>query len=145
VTLLVLHLAGAAGMTGIGWFVQAVHYPLFGYAAGPRWPEFHAEHSRRTARVVGLPWALQGVTALALLAVRPAGVPLGLIVAAVLLAGTTVLATVVFALPAHGRLATAHSDAVERRLLRTGWLRTWAWTAATVVAVVMLLVAGPGA
>ncbi|MBM3693288.1 MAG: DUF1772 domain-containing protein [Actinobacteria bacterium] len=144
-TLLVLHLAGAAGMTGIGWFVQAVHYPLFGYAAGPRWPEFHAEHSRRTARVVGLPWALQGVTALALLAVRPVGVPLGLIVAAVLLAGTTVLATVAFALPAHGRLATAHSDAVERRLLRTGWLRTWAWTAATVVAVVMLLVAGPGA
>lgn len=144
-TLLALHLAGVAWMTGIGWFVQAVHYPLFGYAVGPRWTEFHAEHSRRTALVVGLPWALQGVTVLALLAVRPAGVPVGLIVVAVLLAGTTVLATVAFALPAHGRLATGHSDAVQRRLLRTGWLRTLAWTAGTGVAVAMLLVAGPGA
>ena len=137
--LLVAHAFGASCMTGVGWFVQVVHYPLFGSVDREQWTGFHAEHSRRTALVVSVPWAIQGFTALALLVVRPDGVSTALIGAAVLLAGATVVATVVLALPAHGRLATGYDDTTATRLVRTNWVRTVAWTLAAVVAAAMLV------
>lgn len=137
--ILVLHAFGASFMAGIGWFVQAVHYPLFGAVADDRWTAFHDQHSRRTAWVVGVPWAIQGFTALALLGARPDGVALTLIGLAVLLAGVTVVATVGLALPAHGRLSTGYATEVHRRLVRTNWVRTIAWTGAAVVAAAMLV------
>lgn len=137
-TLLVVHAFGASCMTGIGWFVQSVHYPLFGYADPERWGEFHAEHSRRTARVVCVPWAAQGFTALALI-LEPGDVNEVLIGLAVVLAGISVVATVGFALPAHRALAIRYSPQVERHLVRTSWIRTVAWTAGAVVAGAMLL------
>lgn len=137
--LLVLHALGASFMTGLGWFVQAVHYPLFGFADPDRWDRYHAEHSRRTAGVVTVPWAIQGFTALALVGVRPTGVSIVLIVIAVLLAGVTVVATVAFALPAHASLARAFDSDAHRHLVRTNWIRTVAWTLAAVVAATMIV------
>jgi hypothetical protein len=102
---LAAHVVGVSFMCGLGWFVQVVHYPLFTFASGPRWTEFHAEHSRRTGWVVGVPWALQGFGALALLVWRPADLGLGLVLLAAALAGITVAATILGALPAHARPA----------------------------------------
>ncbi|MFM8303256.1 MAG: hypothetical protein ACKOA9_02995 [Actinomycetota bacterium] len=137
--LLVLHAFGASFMAGLGWFVQIVHYPLFAFVDRDQWDEYHSEHSRRTAGVVAVPWAIQGFTALALVAARPAGVSVVLIGIAVVLAGVTVAATVAFALPAHASLARAFDPDVHRRLVRTNWVRTVAWTSAVMVAAVMLV------
>lgn len=137
--LLVVNAASAWCMTGIGWFVQSVHYPLFPYARGEDWTEFHAAHSRRTALVVGIPWAAQGCSALAILVAQPAGVSWWLPWVAVGLAGISVAGTLAFALPAHSQLAFDFSEAPHRRLLRTGWIRTLAWTGAGVVGSVMVI------
>lgn len=137
--LLVLHAFGASCMAGIGWFVQTVHYPLFGYADAQRWTDFHAQHSRRTAWVVSVPWAIQGFSALALLVARPEGVSMPLIVVAVVLAGVTVVSTVALALPAHARLADGRDDDVIAQLVRRNWVRTIAWTAAAAVAAAMIV------
>lgn len=137
--LLAVHVVGTAFMCGLGWIVQAVHYPLFDRVDRTGWTEFHRDHSRRIGFVVGLPWAMQGIGAIGLLVRRPEGVGPGLVIAAVVLAGVTVLATVVFALPAHERLSTGFSDDVHRRLVVTNWVRTVAWTAGAVVAMVMVI------
>ena len=136
---LAVHVVGVSFMCGLGWFVHVVHYPLFTFATGPRWTEFHAEHSRRTGWVVGVPWAMQGLGAFALLVWRPAGVAIGLVLVAVLLAGITVVATVLVALPAHARLAQGFEATVHRRLLLGDRVRTLAWTAGTLVALVMVV------
>lgn len=142
---LAVHVVGVSFMCGLGWFVQVVHYPLFTFATGSRWTDFHAEHSRRTGWVVGVPWAMQGFGAFALLVWRPEGVSLALVVAAVVLAGVTVVATIAVALPAHARLATGFEAEVHRRLLLGDRVRAVAWTVGTVVAMVMIVQAVPSA
>jgi hypothetical protein len=136
---LAAHVVGVSFMCGLGWFVQVVHYPLFTFASGPRWTEFHAEHSRRTGWVVGVPWALQGFGALALLVWRPADLGLGLVLLAAALAGITVAATILGALPAHARLAEGFDAAVHRRLLLGDRVRVAAWTAGVLVAMGMVV------
>ena len=42
----------ALSMTGVIWFVQIVHYPLFASVGGDRWTTYHAGHTRRTGWVV---------------------------------------------------------------------------------------------
>lgn len=136
---LAAHVVGVSFMCGLGWFVQVVHYPLFTFATGPRWTEFHAAHSQRTGWVVGAPWALQGFGALALVVQRPSDLGIGLVLLAVVLAGATVVVTVALALPAHARLAEGFDAAVHRRLLLGDRVRVAAWTAGTVVAVLMVV------
>ena len=42
----------ALAMTGLVWFVQVVHYPLFAAVGPDAWPAYHAAHTRRTGWVV---------------------------------------------------------------------------------------------
>ena len=42
--MLTVHLAVTWFMTGVIWFVQLVHYPLFAAAAGPSFAAYHRRH-----------------------------------------------------------------------------------------------------
>lgn len=138
-TLLALHAAAAWCMTGIGWTIHVVHYPLFGFVDPARWEGFHAQHSRRISTVVAIPWAAQGVTTAALLLGRPEGVSWVLVVAIAICAALTVVATLALAVPVHQRLASGPDPVLARRLVTTGWVRTLAWTADAGLATVALL------
>jgi hypothetical protein len=142
VTLLVVHLAAVAYLTGLAWVVQLVVYPGF-RAVGPTpaWPGFHAAHSRSMALAVVLPWATQGATLGALLAARPGGVPLWLVLLAGALGLVTVAVTVLSSVPQHRRLGQYDAVLVDR-LLAGHRLRTAAWTAGTACAAGMVLLAG---
>src|SRR5215207_8578728 len=66
-------LANAAAtlyMSGLIWFVQVVHYPLFAGFGVERWSAYAASHQRLTTLVVGAPMLVELVTA-ALLAFAP--------------------------------------------------------------------------
>jgi hypothetical protein len=139
VTLVALHVAAAWCMTGIGWTIHAVHYPLFGFVDDARWTAFHAEHSRRISSVVAVPWAIEGVTTALLLVRRPDGASLALVAGIAVSAALTVVGTVGLAIPAHQRLAAGPDPALARRLVTTGWLRTLAWTADGILATILLL------
>ena len=137
--LLTAHAVAVAALAGLGWVVQLVVYPAFLIVGPtPAWRAFHDAHSRAMARVVVLPWAVQGVTLGLLLVTRPAGVPLALVLVAAGLGLVTVAVTVVESVPLHTRLA-AYDEALARRLLRTHGLRTAAWTGGAVCAAGMLL------
>jgi uncharacterized membrane protein len=136
---LVCALAATWTMVGVIWFVQVVHYPLLAMVGMDRASEIATEHQRRTGQVVGLPMAIEGVSTLVLLAARPAGVfwfwPW---VAAILLA-VALGCTVLLSVPLHAQMASKPTTETGRRLVRTNWPRTIAWTLRGLVLVIMAL------
>jgi hypothetical protein len=140
--LLAAQAAASVGMCGIAWFVQVVHYPLFGRVGADAHAAYHAEHMRRTTRVVFPPMLVELVCAAVLVAWRPDAVPawaawLGAVLVAVLWASTGLLQ-----IPLHGRLACGPDASALRRLVATSWLRTAGWSARAALALWMLAVAG---
>jgi hypothetical protein len=64
---LVVHLVAVSALAGIGWVVQCVVYPAFALVGASEWAAYHARHTRAITPVVGLPWAAQGISTVALL------------------------------------------------------------------------------
>lgn len=129
---MVLLLANAAAvlfLTGVIWFVQVVHYPLFAAVGAESWTSYHEQHSRRTTWVVAIPMLVDLVSSLALVAVRPDGVGPVLALAGAALAVTTWAATAGLAVPVHRRLGPGWDGGVGRRLVVVNRVRTAAWTA----------------
>ena len=136
---LLVHLVATAVLTGVGWVVQLVVYPGFARVGRGEWAVYHAAHLRGITRVVAVPWAAQGASTVALLVAPPPGQLLFTLVLGLLAAGA-VAATVLGAVPAHGRLSSG-AGAPEREvatLLRANLARTLAWTVATGSAAALL-------
>jgi len=128
-SLLLLNAGATWFMTGLIWFVQVVHYPLFATVGPERFAAYHDAHRRRTTWVVLPVMSLELLTAVALAWYPPAAVPpaaawLGL--ALVLIVWTS---TAVLQVPGHTRLATRYEDTTARALTIGNWVRTAAWSA----------------
>ena len=136
--ILLLNAAAVLSMTGVIWFVQVVHYPLFAAVGPERWDAYHREHSRRTTWVVALPMTVDMVSSLALVAVEPPGVSSWLLAGGAAAAVVTWVATSTLAVPAHRRLGGGWQAAVGRRLTRTNWIRTAAWSVHAVLVLVAI-------
>lgn len=137
---LLAHVASTLFMVGMIWTIQVVHYPLFGLVGTEHFTAYEAAHSTRITTLIALPWAVQGVTTLALLLAPPDGLPRALIWSAAVLAAVPVIVTVLASVPAHTTLGSGFDAAAHARLVGTNWLRTAAWTAHGGVAVAMLAV-----
>jgi hypothetical protein len=138
---LLAQLVSTAILTGIIWTVQLVHYPLMARVGVGAQVAYVRAHAPRMAGVVLVPWTVQGASVGWLLLTRPVPVPTGMLVAAAIAAATTVVVTGVWSVPAHERLNTAWDAEVHRRLVRTNWLRTAAWSLHLALAVWMLTLA----
>ena len=135
---IIAHVAATWTMIGLIWFVQIVHYPLFAWVGDTAAVPYAVEHQRRTAIVVGAPMAVEGVTALWLLADPPADLGrmwpfVGCVLLAVVHASTVFLQA-----PQHAELARARDPRREQRLVRSNWIRTAAWTSRGAAVLVML-------
>lgn len=124
----------ALSMTGVIWFVQIVHYPLFAAVGEAQWRDYHDGHTRRVSYVV-VPLMVGELATAAVLAVRDGS---ALAVAGLVLAAATWVFTFALAVPGHRRLERAFDPATARGLVTTGWARTVAWTAHGVVALALL-------
>jgi len=135
-TLAVLvHAAATLAMTGLIWFVQIVHYPLFARVGPDGFAAYAHQHTRRTGYVVGPLMLMEAATALLLL-VLLRDQPLvwtGLALLA-LIWGSTFLVQV----PHHRRLATGFDRVIHPRLVLTNWVRTVAWTLRAGIALAIL-------
>jgi hypothetical protein len=123
--LLMVNAAATWGMVGVIWFVQLVHYPLFPAYAGDGFRRAMAEHQRRTFRVVFPLMLTEAVTSLVAAVMLP-GWPTWAGLACV---GVWGVSTGLLQVPLHGWLERDGFDpALARRLVRTNWVRTAAWT-----------------
>jgi hypothetical protein len=141
VLLVVANATAALILVGIIWTIQVVHYPLFAQVGGATFAAYSAAHATRITALIALPWAVQGLATLGLIAATPAGVPVWLAWSAAVLAAVPVLVTVAMSVPAHRRLADGFDPVAHARLVATNWLRTLAWSAHAAVAVAILLLA----
>jgi len=132
-SLLIIHLATTLFMTGLIWFVQVVHYPLFD-AVRENYPRFAARHQNRTAYVVIPTMLAEGITGIVLTVHAPTTTHIiGLV-----LIGLIWLGTFTLSVPCHQRLMSGFDAATHRRLVATNWLRTGLWTARSLLLLLTL-------
>ena len=137
-TLLIICAAATWFMAGLGWIVQIVHYPLFGAVGSEGFAEYHRRHSERITPVVLPAMSIELITAGLLLFSRPPGTAIVLVVVGFVLAASTWLATALLAVPRHAELGSGFDALAHRRLVRSSWVRTIAWSAHGVVVAVLL-------
>ena len=141
VTLLITCAAATIFMTGLGFLVQFVAYPLFSEVGSSEFVEYHAGWSARITPVVFVPMSVELLSAAALVVNPPPGSTATVAAIGLALAGVTWLSTVFLQVPAHSRLATGFNADSHRRLVRTSWVRTLAWTGHSLVVCAMLAAA----
>jgi hypothetical protein len=122
------HLAATLFMTGVIWFVQIVHYPLFASVESREFPFYEQRHTTLTSWVVGPPMLIEGATAVLLIWLRPTGVPDWSIWSGLGLLGVCWLSTAFIQVPCHEVLSKVFDPVVHQRLVSTNWLRTAAWS-----------------
>lgn len=124
-SLFYLHLLTTLMMTGLIWFVQVVHYPLFHKVGTKDFVDYEAWHTRRTGWVVAPLMLTELGTGLWLLWAQGflpwTWINLGLL-------GVIWLSTAVIQMPLHLRLGAGYEAALVRKLVRTNWIRTVAWS-----------------
>lgn len=132
--ILIVHAAVTLFMTGLIWFVQIVHYPLFALVGHAGFPEYERWHARRTGWVVAGPMLAELAAAIAIAWCGGGALAwLGLALLAIIW-----LSTGLWQVPAHRRLEAGFDAAAHRRLVRTNWVRTAAWSARGVIALALL-------
>lgn len=135
-TLTILHAVPTLFLTGLIWFVQVVHYPLFAWVGEREFAAWEREHCRRITWVV-LPLMLAEVALAAWLWWQAPPEWRGWCTIGLVLLGIVWASTFLVQVPCHERLARGLDHPTVRRLVRTNWMRTAAWTARGVVAVIL--------
>ncbi|HEY0777996.1 MAG TPA: hypothetical protein VGD56_08525 [Gemmatirosa sp.] len=122
-----VNLGATLALTGVSWFVQLVHYPLFAQVAEPGWSGYAAEQERRLALAVGGPMLLELVTAALLVVAPPVWLPRAMAVALAVLVGVVWLLTWRLERPLRTRLAARFDRFAHRTLVLSHWVRVLAW------------------
>jgi hypothetical protein len=128
VTAVVLQIISTFLLTGLSWYVQLVHYPLFHHVTEVNFSEFHKAHVARTNLMV-LPLLPVELITSAITAID--GFPglthsqwwLGLALVVLIC-----LSTWLIQIPLHEKLANQKNGAVIDQLVLSHWLRTLLWT-----------------
>lgn len=126
---LATHAFSTLCMTGLIWFVQIVHYPMFSLVGAEQFEEYERVHQRLTTWIVAPLMLVELTTTLALIAMRPTGLSSTSLWIGLVLVGIIWLSTAFVQVPAHNELRTGFTDAVHQKLINTNWARTIAWTA----------------
>lgn len=127
-SILLSNLFATLFMTGLIWFVQIVHYPLFADVGREQFSAYEFRHQRLTTWVVAPVMLIELVTTVLLIKqlpaefVRNAWIGLGLVMACWVV-------TAIWSVPTHRKLEGGFDAAAINWLINTNWIRTVAWTA----------------
>jgi uncharacterized membrane protein len=124
-------------MTGLIWFVQIVHYPMFSSVGDDQFVDYEARHQRLTTYVVMPVMLVELATAILLVSMSSPGnrvLPwIGLVLLIIVWLSTWALQV-----PAHNALQAGFSSAEHNKLVTTNWIRTVAWTGRIAVLCAMI-------
>lgn len=140
---LLAHASATWAMTGLIWFVQVVHYPLFARVGDSGFAAYEAAHQTRTTWVVGPLMIVEAATAVWLALARPPGVAPWAVWAGLLLLGLVWASTALLQVPQHAVLARGFRADAYAVLVGTNWIRTAAWTLRAALVVWMLRSSAP--
>lgn len=127
-SVIVLHFSATVFMTGVIWFVQIVHYPLFAKVPVDAYPAYERQHQRLTTFVVAPAMVIELLSG-AWLAHFLSDFRNSLLFAA---SGAVLivvwLSTFFIQVPCHQSLTEKFSQQVHRKLVLSNWVRTIGWT-----------------
>lgn len=138
--LLLVHLGATFFMVGLIWFVQVVHYPLFGAVGLDHFTRYENSHTRLTTWVVAPPMLLEALTGGLLLWFHPDQVANWQPVTGLALLLVVWVSTACIQVPRHNRLSLGYDLAAHQALVWTNWIRTVAWSVRGVLGAWMVLV-----
>lgn len=128
-TLFLVHFGVTWALVGLIWFVQIVHYPLFGYVGTANFPGYEDQHTRRTGWLVGVLMPLEAATGLWLVFSPPGDVDAVWFMFGLVLIAALWLTTLVVHVPLHRTLSKGFVSELGNRLVTTNWIRTSLWSA----------------
>jgi hypothetical protein len=115
-------------MTGLIWFVQIVHYPLFKAVGNEAIQSYAVQHASRTSFVVIIPMLLELASATYLFFYRPEWISWGESVASLTLVILIFASTFFLQVPLHNLIQSSGSQTYITSLVMTNWVRTICWT-----------------
>lgn len=137
--LLLANLIWSAFLTGLIWFVQIVHYPLFRKVPTAHFGTYHAAHTLTTGRVVALPMLLELLIGGWLAMQFFPGHLKWINYAAYACVIIVWAATFLLAIPLHNVLtANGYNEEAISSLVTCNWIRTVGWTVRTVLLAYLL-------
>ena len=125
-------------MVGLIWFVQIVHYPLFGYVGSKEFETFHEHHKILITPVVGFVMIVELVTTGILIFQIPVGIPNWTVIVGIILIGVIWISTLFLQIPYHNKLSSKFDDNVLMMLVNTNWIRTICWSLRGFIVLIML-------
>ena len=124
-------------MSGIIWFVQVVHYPLFKSVRNKNFTDYQSKHVKLTGDIVG-PFMLMELVVSIYIAFWNTHNELKFLIWTNL--GLLImiwLSTFFLQVPLHNRLLKGFDHTVHCSLVRSNWIRTCAWTVKMVLSLLL--------
>jgi hypothetical protein len=90
--------------TGLQYYTTVATYPLFSSLSDDSFIPYHLAYQRRLPLAIYAPYSLLMLSTLALAFVRPAAIELGWVIALLMLNGSIMAISLIFAAPLHARL-----------------------------------------
>ncbi len=125
---LLANLGSSLAMTGLIWFVQIVHYPLFANVGEREFAGYEKKHARLTSLVVGPPMLIEAASAVSLVVLAGGRLASWAVWVGLALVALIWISTAAIQVPCHSRLEAGFDGLIHRRLVRSNWIRTLAWT-----------------
>lgn len=135
-TLLLVHAFATVSLVGLIWTIQLVHYPLFLRIPTVAFASYESEHMRRITWLVGPLMLAEALTGVLVLVRDPQSLlpQIGIALLLVIWVSTATIQG-----PLHGRMARdGFSESRIRWLIRSNWVRTAAWSARGILALLLL-------
>ena len=129
----IVHAAACLFMTGVIWFVQIVHYPLFFWVHDREFPTYSSAHRQRTAWVVAPVMFTELGSAVWLLVAGWSWPMSELKWIMVGLLAVIWISTVRIQIPQHRELGRGFDGRLARLLVSFNWLRTVLWSARSLI------------
>ena len=132
-----LQLFSTLYMVGVIWFVQIVHYPLLAQVTPSVFTRYEQSNVRHTGWVVTPVMLIEATTSVLLVWLRPPHLSMLLAWGGLGLLTLIWASTFYLQVPQHQKLLGGFDAKAHRRLVRSNWIRTLAWSARGVIVLVM--------
>mgnify|MGYP005991720935 CR=1 FL=1 len=132
------HAAATLIMVGLIWTVQVVHYPLFENVGADAYPVYQSRHIDRIGALLVMPWALEGLSIVALVVIIQDRTMRALAFIGAALMGAILVVTVIWAAPVHGELLDGFDPERHNTLMVSNFARTLLWTARGAIALCLV-------
>jgi hypothetical protein len=122
------HAGATLYLVGVIWIVQILHYPLLADVGAGSYVKYHNRHTSRITPVVAPAMILELLTAIYFVLVSFAPINVRYFWCGLALVLIIWISTFFVQVPLHEKLGLSFDAQVQRRLVRTNWIRTAAWT-----------------